>query len=109
MPDDTIEVLVLKRHSMKSTKLKGKAKQTDLLLDAGFNVSQCRRSWAQRQASFRTPTKLSNEDLIAASEDSKSQGMVFDEIRNLADRWQKVVKKSCSSFCSEFMHKLSIF
>ncbi|KAJ1361124.1 hypothetical protein KIN20_020308 [Parelaphostrongylus tenuis] len=52
---------------MKSTKLKGKTQKTNLLLDPGFNASQCRRSRPRREALFRTPNKVEQRRFVCCS------------------------------------------
>ncbi|KAJ1356700.1 hypothetical protein KIN20_014440 [Parelaphostrongylus tenuis] len=84
---------------MKSTKLKGKIQQANLLVDVDFNASQCRDLDLGDNPRSVRPTKVNSEYSIAASEDdSKSKEGYFDQIQNLADRWQNVVENDSHCF-----------
>ncbi|KAJ1357948.1 hypothetical protein KIN20_016224 [Parelaphostrongylus tenuis] len=85
---------------MNSTKLKENAQQANLLLKMVSAPLNAADPDLEEKPRIRRPTKLNNEDSIAASgdeplnePDSKWKEWYFGQIQNLADRWHKVVEK----------------
>jgi transposase len=119
MSSDTIEVRVLLRHYWKKGLSVRKAAD-EINEVEGITSKSAAGRWFQRfndgdlsledKPRSGRPTKLDNEDLIAVLGDrrfesfdeveeacqeffdSKPKEWYFDQIRNLADRWQKVVE-----------------